>query len=268
MQNNDTTVELHTIGMPQKGDKVYLKDCGQIRGNMWSKFGIKATITGVRYLTSMDYRVRYTYTNERDGTVERDSFDVCKVRLKSGRTKWSDHLVKIEDATLQEVAEFAQAVANRAETRARQAREWEEMLAAEDEFRKNNQHLVKREPVVHPIEVVTYELGRFENPRIDKHLKVNVMRTVQMKIESWKFAGSGKHMHVASRFETITATVYRNKVANWQVADWPSASNDGEKNRRAMEVMQYAMNWCAEQNKSESARLESFRKMRREAVAA
>jgi hypothetical protein len=268
MQNNEMTVELHTIGMPQKGDKVYLKDPTLVRGNNWSKFGILVTITGVRYLTSMDYRVRYTYANERDGTVERDSFDVCKVRLKSGRVKWSNYLVKQDEATLEEVAEFAQAVANRAEKRARDAREWAEMLEAEKNFQVNNKHLVEREPVVHPIEVVAYELGRFENPRLDKHLKVNVMRTVQMRVESWKYTGCGKHMRVASRFETITANVFRNKVGNWQVNHWPSASNDGEKNRRAIEVMQYAMNWCAEQNKSERARIESFRQMRREAVAA
>jgi hypothetical protein len=87
-------------------------------------------------------------------------------------------------------------------------------------------------------------------------------------VESWKYTGCGKHMRVASRFETITANVFRNKVGNWQVMHWPSASNDGERNRRAIEVMQYAMNWCAEQNKSERARIESFRQMRREAVAA
>jgi len=268
MQSNGEAVELHTIGMPQKGDKVYLKDATQVRGNMWSKFGIVATITGVRYLTSMDYRVRYTYTDEKSGEVVKDSFDVCKVRLTRGRVAWRNYLVKIDEATLEQKAEFAQAVAARAETRARQAREWSEMLEAERNFQVNNKHLVERESVVHPIEVVAYELGRFENPRIDKHLKVNVLRTVQMRVESWRFRGTGKHMYVASQFETITAKVYRNKVANWQVADWPNASDEEERNRRAIEVMQYAMNWCAEQNKSERARLEAFRQMRREAVAA
>lgn len=263
---NTTTVDNTRADYePKKGDRVYLR-----RASDTKRYGIQATIVSSRHLADDTYRTWFRYTDEQTGEECKDYYDIAGYHFRRHGKNWSRMFRLVAEATADQRAYYAQSVYNRAERRAEMARQIQAEQEYMEKFKAENQHLVDRAPVWHPVEVVEYTPRRFEPTRDSRGVRLGlIIREVIVRRERWHFYGYGERMRVRSEFTTIKCSVVRGNDGQWRISTLPShVEFDTDFQAQMVKLIAAAHDWCVERNAIERDRIDSLRAWRQKQIAA